>query len=268
MTTKEQILNLLRENPNYSARVIGEKLNLSRSYINKCIHQLGIYRDREYLRKCNNTQRSFPIDISYNTEQIILGSILGDGYITKNKRFINSKMNLNSALNIKHSLIQKDYCEFKATLLQKEGVRVKISIKERTNIPKAVIKGREINSNGEVILTTRKCISFNKYRDLFYKSKKYINRYIYKLGPLGLAIWFMDDGSKHTSGYYLHTEGFTPKDHNLLIKVLKHNFDIDSTIHKVRNHLCIYIRSNSADRFKEIIEPFICDTMKYKLRGR
>ena len=261
---KEAILKLLNENPNYSSTVIAEKLGKSRNTINKYINELNIPRDRKLLQKCNNTQRSFPIQISENVEQIILGSILGDGNITKHKRFIDSKKNINSCLNIKHSIKQTEYTLFKYSLLNDNGLKTHISkVKFNKNITK--INNRIITDNGFIVCYTRKCISLNKYRDIFYKDIKYINKYIYKLKALGLAIWFQDDGSKNISGYYLHTQSFTLKDMKLLQKVLLHNFNINSNIHKTRNQYNIYIKKESVKIFNNLILPFMCPSMKYKL---
>ena len=51
------------------------------------------------------------------------------------------------------------------------------------------------------------------------------------LTPLGLAIWIMDDGGLGSNGTLnLHTDSYTLTEVNLLIDVLKRNFDINSRI--------------------------------------
>ena len=122
MTTKEKIIEILNENPNLSAREIGKQLGKARSTINAAIKKLGIPRDRAELQKINNTQRSFDMEISHELNQLILGSLLGDGSMSKNSRYENSKLNLNSRLMITHSLVQKDYALYKANLLKKFGL--------------------------------------------------------------------------------------------------------------------------------------------------
>lgn len=265
----ELIKQILDQNPMYSAREIGKIVGLSRQTVNWYIKKLGIFRDRELLRKNNNTKRSFSINISNTAEQIILGSILGDGMITKWKRCQNSKLNLNSALVIQHTEPQLEYLLYKKKLLENNGIKCsKISKLNKEVIEQkysSSINGKKLKANTRYTLRTRKNISFNIYRNLFYKDIKYINKYIYKLKDLGLAIWYMDDGYKHDNTYYLCTDCFSYKDLQLLQKVLYHNFNIETIIDKRKR---IRIRSKSSNIFTNIIEKFVCDSMKYKINRR
>lgn len=266
---REQIKNIALKNPNLSAREIGKLVNLHRTTVNYHLRKLNIFRDRATLQKCNNTQRSFDIEISNEAEQIILGSILGDGTITKWKRCTNSKLNLNSSLTICHTSPQKDYLLYKKQLLEKYGIKChKISIipKERLQKYCPTILGKTYTINDRYSLSTRRAISFNKYRDLFYKDIKYINPYIKKLDNLGLAIWYMDDGYKHVGTYFLCTNCFDLESVKLLQEVLLENFNIETTLNKgYKGAYIIHIRAKSANLFKSKIESFICDSMKYKL---
>lgn len=265
----EQIKQILEEYPMYSAREVGKIVGLSRQTVNWYIRKLGISRDRELLRKLNNTKRSFPITISETAEQIILGSILGDGMITKWKRFEDSKLNLNSALVIQHTKPQLEYLLYKKELLENNGIKCQKvrQLDEKTITEKypSIINGKTIKANTRYTLSTRKAISFNIYRDMFYKDKKYINKYIFKLKELGLAIWYMDDGYKHDNTYYLCTDCFSYKDLKLLQIVLYHNFNLETIIDK-RNR--IRIKSKSSRLFTSIIEKFVCQSMKYKINRR
>ena len=130
----------------------------------------------------------------------------------------------------------------------------------------SIINNRVVKANTRYILCTRRAITLNKYRDMFYKDKKYINRYVYKLKALGLAIWFMDDGSSNNNRYFLHTNCFDIKSLLLLQKMLNHNFNIKTTLNKCREgQYIIYIKAESRELFTTIISPYICDSMKYKL---
>ena len=75
----------------------------------------------------------------------------------------------------------------------------------------------------------------------------------------------MDDGSKNNCSYCLHTEGFVTEDIEFLRKVLYSKFKINTKIHKNSGKELIYISANSRNRFTELITPYICDSMKYKL---
>ena len=270
---KLQIKEIISKFPLLSAREIGKLVGLHRCTINKYIKELGISRDREIIRKNNNTKRGFEIEITATAEQIILGSILGDGMISKWKRSEDSKKNLNSHLVIQHTEPQKDYIFYKKKLLEENGIKcqtIKVLSGDIINKKyKSVINGVELKANSRYTLCTRRCVSFNKYRDMFYKSSKYINKYIYKLKALGLAIWFMDDGSSNNNRYFLHTNCFNKTSINLLQTVLKHNFNICSSVNKHgNNQYILYIKAESRELFTSIISPYICNSMKYKLLQR
>lgn len=266
---KSKIKEILKQNPRLSNREIGKLVGLTRNAVQWHIKSLGITRNRKELQRVNNTKRSFEINISDNAEQIILGSILGDGSISKWKRSNDSKLNLNSKLSILHTEPQLDYLLYKKKLLEENGIRcakiVKTS-KEKIALLNPTILGRPYTINNRYTLYTRRAVSFNKYRDLFYKSKKYINRYIYKLKPLGLAIWYMDDGNKLHNTYTFNTQCFDLKSLKILQKMLLHNFNIKTSLNKASvKHYRIYIRRESADLFYSLVKPFICKSMEYKL---
>lgn len=264
MEIRNQILEILKENPTLSCSEIGKLLNKTRCTINYHLKKLNIIRDRNEIRKLNNNIRSYPVNITDNAHQIFLGSILGDGSITKNSRNINSTLNHNSCLAIKHSIKQKDYVIYKQKLLNNENIKTHlVELKPRKK--PTYIENRIIKDNGSISLTTQKNINFNIYRDDFYKSEKIVTNTIYDLNPLGLAIWYMDDGSKHKISYYLHTDGFNIESQNLLINMLYKNFNIKASLHKTRTNYNIYINKESRDIFTELIKDYICESMKYKL---
>lgn len=267
MEIRKQILKILETQPNLSSAEIGKLLGKHRSTIIYHLHKLNIYRDRNFIRKQNNNIRSYPIIISDTANQIILGSILGDGSITKNKRVNDSKLNCNSKLSIKHSLKQKEYVKYKELLLNNENIETHLTIIKPGILKPKYINNRLITDNGSIILDTQKNISINKYRNLFYKDYKIIDDKIFELNELGLSIWYMDDGTKHKSSYYLNTQNFDLIDQKILLKMLDKNFNIKGSIHKSRDLFNIYIKKESTDVFTNIIKPYICESMKYKLHG-
>lgn len=99
---------------------------------------------------------------------------------------------------------------------------------------------------------------------LFYNNKiKYINKeLLLKIEPLGLAIWFMDDGSNCTSGYKLCTNGFSLEDLKIIKEVFLEKFQIEINFHKDNS---IYIPAKYKNKFKNLISPFIIPSMLYKI---
>ena len=74
---------------------------------------------------------------------------------------------------------------------------------------------------------------FNYLGDLFYidKVKTIPSNIGDLLTEVGLAFWIMDDGGLGSNGTLnLHTDSYSLTEVNLLIDVLKRNFDINSRI--------------------------------------
>ena len=75
----------------------------------------------------------------------------------------------------------------------------------------------------------------------------------------------MDDGYKSFNGFYLSTESYSNDDIALLIDALKTKFYLKCSAHKTTNGLRIYIFSESAIKFRNLLNPFVIDHFKYKL---
>lgn len=261
---ESKIRQIVESNPLLSNREIGKMVGLCRSSVQYYMNKLNIHRDRKLMQKINNTCREKSLTITSNAEQIILGSILGDGYMSPNRHPEDTHLTLNSELRITHGIKQKEYVEFKKILLEKEGIRCHLKFLD--NLPTHYLNDVEVKENGSYYLKTQRNVSFNFYRDLFYRPNKTINRYMYRLNPLGLAIWFMDDGFKNGRGFTFATDSFSLKEVQLLQKILKRKFGLNTTINLYRH--CkprLYIRTSSRQQFIELISPYVCKSMKYKL---
>ena len=87
----------------------------------------------------------------------------------------------------------------------------------------------------------------------------------------------MDDGTKASNvTYNLYTCAFTAEEHEILIEILLIKFNIQAKLkfdyHKKQNKSYPYITitkrystNNSHLIFKDLISPYIIDSMKYKL---
>lgn len=109
---------------------------------------------------------------------------------------------------------------------------------------------------------------FENYYNLFYPQGKKIipASLIEQLTPQGIAYWFMDDGGRKGSGYMFSTAGFSEQEHSILLDIFSNKYDIDCNIHRSK-YLSLYIptRNNSNQKFKQLIEPYVVPSMKYKL---
>lgn len=112
--------------------------------------------------------------------------------------------------------------------------------------------------------------AFRFYAQLFYcDKKKCIPRIIHRLlTGKGIAYWYMDDGSvksKQSKGVFFNTQGFARNDVSRLTETLIKYFGLKAGERKQNQEYQIYISGESFERFKEIVEPHIIDSMRYKI---
>lgn len=111
--------------------------------------------------------------------------------------------------------------------------------------------------------------------ELFYKKKGGIwkkslsPKLIEEITPKSIAYWYMDDGNlkkvKNTLSYRICTDSYTIEELKILGEVLK-KYEIEISYHKQRpGQYRIYIPTKYKERFKELIESYVVETMKYKL---
>lgn len=260
MLDKELILAKLQEIPYMSIRKLAEHFEVSygkmRSFLKDNVIKTKTTSEQlAYRNKVRCTH--LPISISKKANQLILGSLLGDGSI-----FYKTS---NCILSILHSTVQKDYILYKRDLFIQANLEVKLSYNKGYI---STINGRKIKNNGRINLYSKTNQSFNKYREQWYpKGTKIVPKSVFELDALGLAIWFMDDGSSNVSSFYLSTNGFSIPDIKRLVNMLNKNFNIKSSIHKNKNSYILYINSESKQLFINTIKPYICDSMIYKIIG-
>jgi len=109
------------------------------------------------------------------------------------------------------------------------------------------------------------------YGEKFYINKKKVIPEIIEelITPLSTAIWFMDDGSlksKRHKTYIIHTLGFQREELERIQEVLKSKFEIETRLHRQKKkYLRLYILSKSAEKFRNIVTPYIIPSLRYKL---
>ena len=127
---------------------------------------------------------------------------------------------------------------------------------------------RTNNVYTRITFQTRSLPCFNEFHQLYFKDgKKVIPSNIEELlTPVPLAYWAMDDGAKLSSEFLLCTHSFLLSDVELLTKVLKSKFDLDTSVYtNKKGHSSIYIKTSSMDKFRELVSKHFHVSMKYKL---
>lgn len=107
----------------------------------------------------------------------------------------------------------------------------------------------------------------NLFRELFYQNNQKIikDELSDYLTPMGLAAWFMDDGSKTGCNYRFATDGFSEEDNYKLQAILKKKFDLNVRVLEYKKYHYLFLNKQNTIKMTEIIKPFIVGCMKYKL---
>jgi hypothetical protein len=183
---------------------------------------------------------------SYNSrfKQFLLGSLLGDGCVTKHSQLI-----------IGHSAKQKEYFDYKLSLLS--GF-----------LPKQYSYTSKLGTT----LSLRVYIPYylSDVRQLWYKPRKtYVEGAITALNSFGLAIWYMDDGGLANRDYVNLAIGKkSVKEAELMLKELStKGFNFYKLKHG-ESWVLQLARKNECNEFFRRIAPYVIPSMRYKLPKR
>jgi len=245
---KEKLVELYSEKQ-LTMFEIAEIYNVDRTTISNKLREFEIDSDPS-LRKYR-ILRAVPF--TKQQRELVVGSTLGDGSV------ILGAKRKTSYFKVAHCEKQKDYLMWKKEVL---GNFVNTITKNADKRGNSIMYGFATISHQEL----------NYFRKLFYdNNKKIIKDEIgLHLTPLGLAVWFMDDGTlSGTCNYKLATDGFSREDNYKLANILKINFDLNAKVleYERRNQKYYYLFFNKRNSINmtEIIKPHMVDCMKYKL---
>ena len=185
--------------------------------------------------------------LSLVQHEILVGSLLGDGTLRK------QGTRTNALLEVNHSFKYQEYVDWKCNNFQEY---VLTQPKARQG------KGLRVAYR----FTTQSIPVFTSYYNWFYKDRvKRVPKDL-KLTPISLAVWFMDDGTKIRSAFYLNTQQFTLQEQKFLQKLLLDEFEIESTLNRDKKYWRIRVSTESTKKMLQIIKPYILPCFRYKLR--
>lgn len=187
---------------------------------------------------------------------VIIGVILSDGWLT-----IPRADRKNARLGFKQSLAHSNYVWYVFNLLSHYC----------SNYPQLVRGVRQGKPLFGLQFFTRVLPCFTVLHDLFYVNKiKIVPDNIYDLlTPPALAHLIQGDGSRGRHGLIICTNSFTVQDIVKLINVLIIRYGLKCSIHTKKNkkvEYMIYISESSMAKLREIVLPYTCSSMYYKLR--
>ena len=189
--------------------------------------------------------------IPVHLQSIILGVLLSDGWLYKNKSG--------------KTLLALKQTNFEYLWL----VYTKLShyCRSLPSITKTNVKGKNFTS---VMFATRVYPCFTEWYHLFYQEgKKVVPLDLYNMLTYeALAYWIMGNGTKVNKGLTIQTQSFTIQECVFIISVLIYKYNLKCSIHLQRNQPTIYISSKSMKKLIPCILPYMCRSMLYKLGGQ
>ena len=198
-----------------------------------------------------------PLTLTDYQKQALIGLTLGDVSLEKATSNSNVRLRFDQSISIHSEYIYFLYDLFKDFTLSPPKSTYRKPDK-RT--------GKIYNS---LIFKTRMLPCFNYLWDLFYidKVKTIPSNIGDLLTEVGLAFWIMDDGGLGSNGTLnLHTDSYTLSEVNLLIEVLKRNFEINSRVQLKRpGQRIIVIPKKEVPKVAELTISHMHQSMLYKI---
>jgi len=192
--------------------------------------------------------------ISRLQRDIIIGTILGDGYIQKTGE-------KNARLRLEHGAKQKDYLWWKVNNLS-QFFQGKPKYLERIHpITNRTYKYWRHQSQSVPY--------FGKLRKLFYHNgKKIIPDDLESfLTARSLAVWYMDDGYYYAKdrNAYIYLGNVIEKEAKKVQMTLSGLFGLETRVYRKKKGYAIFFPPNEVRKLKILIQDYILDQFKYKL---
>lgn len=258
--TRSELLELIQQHTYY--HIARKILHIGDNSFNKLLAFHGIEKEPMYKRK------RYP-EVSQFQKEFILGSLLGDVAVVKKGP--------QHRLSFTHNTVQLAYMEHKQKVLGDLGL---------SRIQHTTSKAHEISIfiSGEyqkhVVKETNGLIYhsivhpyFTELRSRLYpNNKKTISDWwLQQVTPISLAYWIMDDGfadfSDNSYVIRISTYCYSYDEHLLLQEFLNDCFGIELQLQKVARGsgwIC-RLRTDDSKRLRDIIAPYIIDSMRYKI---
>ena len=177
---------------------------------------------------------------------VIIGSLLGDGSL---RTFPGRK---NALLEINHSFKQKEYVDWKYSMLK--------------NVCKSPPKMRK--GNGRRIAYRFYSKQLSELTDLFrmfYRNGKKVIPKGLALDPIILSVWFMDDGSKcRNCDVYLNTQQFDMRDQETLMSTLR-KIGLETNVNRDKTYYRLRFFKSSLPLLEKLLKNLVVPSMQYKL---
>jgi recombination protein RecA len=234
---------------------------------NHLIRTPGGWREAGELMPGDRVMVAEPVRLSEQQWQVVLGSLMGDGSLSPNRRGRHGVR-----FRLGQGVQQRDYLEWKVSLLGNIGC------------------SQREDARGAVFADFTPLAELGELQRSVYlgDGKKTLSwDYLKALTPLALAIWFMDDGSftvrsnglqERTAGgsgrVQFCIEAMTPGSRDRLVEYLRdtHGWAVSWRSSGAAGKAVLTFDTASSRRFLDFVAPYVHPSMDYKLlpgqRGR
>ena len=179
-------------------------------------------------------------------KSVLIGSLLGDGYL----RIIPNRKN--AFFEVNHSIKAKEYVDWKFQIFRNiciSGPKMRLG------------KGRRVAYR----FFTKQHPGLTEFYKIFYRNGRKVIPSNLRLNPIILSVWFMDDGSRCSdSDFYLNSQEFIKEDQEKLIEKLK-IMGLKARLNRDKKYYRIRFLSSSIPKLKKIIRNYLRPSMYYKL---
>jgi hypothetical protein len=197
------------------------------------------------------------IPLSDQCKEIILGSLLGDGSLKMKKNYKNARF------FIRHSQVQEEYFQWKASALQEISSNASIQYSKKSGY----------SQNQKLLFQSRALPQLTEMNSMTHDGAQRLiirRRWLNHLTPLSLAIWWLDDGSIISLGRkgVLCTDGFDEDSVKLLAHYLEVVWNVYTHVGPIRRdrkygdsskklYYRLWFGTEQLKKFLRIILPYI-----------
>lgn len=188
----------------------------------------------------------------------VIGTLLGDASLVKRESG-------STYLKVTHCKKDQDYLYYKSNVLNWLN---ETKCSEGT----AKLKGKEYSY---VVASTKSHPLYaSLHEHMYYEGRKTVNEHVMKcLTPLGLALWYQDDGTfAGEQGYrcpFICSHNFNQTENELLSRMIFKKFGITFRVLrkniKDKTYFWLRLKRNDKEKFFDIIKPYVQECMIRKV---
>ncbi|MGH2450710.1 MAG: recombinase RecA [Candidatus Limnocylindria bacterium] len=186
--------------------------------------------------------------------EVIAGSLMGDGSLSLPKR----PESRGVKFRLGHGPKQRAYLEWKVSLF--------------ANIPGSFWA----RVDGKAFWDSTPMPELHDIRQKVYRLgvKRFDQAFFDGLTPLGLAIWYLDDGSLTVRGrresgrIAICVEAMSRDSQDRLVGSLRDRWGVEARVHDIGEKAVLRMERDATERFQALIAPYVHVSMEYKLLPR